>query len=149
MFAVVQFRIVRSWTEILQWRGTKAGRPLLVSQLPQLSETQGFLPFLETTPKSIAAICRHSLCARHGAACFTHILLFNIYIIRLESNQFLFFHLTRENDYLERVTSPRSPAELGFDLRPDSRACLLIATLHCVPRGCFMKQKSSLRAGRW
>lgn len=91
VFAVVQFRIVRSWTEMLQRRGTKTGRPPLVSQLLRLLETQGSLPFLETTPMSIAAICRCSLCARHGAACFMHSLLFNIYIIRLESSRFLFF----------------------------------------------------------
>lgn len=68
VFAVVQFRIVRSWTEMLPRRGTKTGRPPLVRQLLRLSETQGSLPFLETTPMSIAAICRCSLYARHGAA---------------------------------------------------------------------------------
>lgn len=49
-------------------------------------------------------------------ALYIYIVLFNMYIVISETNSFD-LDLICENGNLERVTSSRSRAELGFDLR--------------------------------
>lgn len=109
-------RIVGSWTKILQVRGLRQKGYLCQPAALAFWDSGVFsLPWkLLIMPP--ATICRCSLCARCYAGCFICCILFNIYIIILESNSF-YLHPTCKNRNLEKVTPLKSQAGLGFDLR--------------------------------